>query len=274
MLTHLDSETKDQITQCSHLLKSILGDDFLGMYLYGSAIIGGLQKYSDIDLFIVSERPTTPEEKAKLATSLLSISGIYMKSLKKPIEMTVVVKSEINPWHYPPTFDFQYGDWLRKDFEAGNIEPWPTKEMPDLAILITQILLASKTLYGSTPKLLLCNVPYQDFRSATIHGLHGLMENLDSDTRNVLLTFARIWSTLETDTIFSKPDAATWVTNRLPEELRLVMTRAKAICMGEENESWEDIRNLIRPCAEFILDHINAQLPLEIFSQNNKSIKI
>ena len=39
--------------------------------------------------------------------------------------MTIVVKSEFNPWHYPPKFDFQYGDWLRGEF----IKKWQNRTM-------------------------------------------------------------------------------------------------------------------------------------------------
>jgi len=127
MTNYLDNEIEEQITQCVSLLKNVLGQDLLGVYLYGSSIVGGLQKYSDIDIFVVTGRSTTYEEKAKLVTNILQISGIYQKSSKPPIEMMIVIKSEINPWHYPPKFDFQYGDWLRTEFESGNIEPWATK---------------------------------------------------------------------------------------------------------------------------------------------------
>lgn len=260
MLDYLNQETKQQISQCLSLLKDVLGEDLLGVYLYGSAIIGGLQKYSDIDLLVVSNRATTPEEKAVLATHLLQISGIYQKSSKLPIEMTLVVKSEVNPWHYPPLFDFQYGDWLRPEFENGNSEPWLTKEMPDLALLITQVLLASQTLLGAEPHQLLCSVPYRDFMMAMTQELENLTTNLKSDTRNVLLTYARIWSTVETDVIYSKPAAADWVINRLPQEYQRVMKRAKAICVGEEREYWDDVESLVKPCADFIAKQINEQI--------------
>ena len=115
MSYQFNADTEEQISQCLNLLKNVLGKDLLGVYLYGSSIVGGLQKYSDIDLFVVSDRSTTYEEKIKLVRSLLQISGVYMKSSKLPI----AVKSEINPWHYLPNFDFQYGDWLRKEFEKG-----------------------------------------------------------------------------------------------------------------------------------------------------------
>ncbi len=182
------NETQKQIDQCLTLIKEIFGQDLLGVYLYGSAVLGGLQKYSDIDLFVVSDRSSTYEEKTKLVTNLRQISGIYMKSTKSPIKITIVEKAAINPWHYPPNFDFQYGEYLREQFESGIIEPLSTKEMPDLALLITQVLLASITLFGANPNKLLCNIPYKDFMIATTDALPNLMSELNSDTRNVLLT--------------------------------------------------------------------------------------
>ncbi len=257
-----------QIYECLNLIKKIFGQDLLGVYLYGSSLLGGLQKYSDIDLFVVSNRATTYEEKSQLVAALLNISGIYIKSKELPIEMTIVEKSQINPWHYPPQFDFQYGEWLREQFEHKNIEPWPNKEMPDLALLITQILLASTTLVGTNPNQLLCRVPYKDFMAATIDALPNLMSDLDNDIRNVLLTVARIWSTIATNAIRSKPDAADWVINHLPEKYRPVMKRAKAICKGEEEEYWDDIRELIKPCADFMLNEANNKIA-EIMSSND-----
>ena len=252
--------TESQINQCMNLLKDIFGNDLLGVYLFGSSIIGGLQKYSDIDIFVVSERATTPEDKIRLAKSLLDISGIYMKTQKRPVELMIVTKSDVNPWHYPPKFDFIYGDWLRKAFKNGNMEPWPSKEMPDLALLITQVLLASETLHGPNPDKLLCDVPYRDFMRATSEALKDLQADLENDTRNVLLTCARVWSTVETDEIRSKLSAVDWVTERLPEKYLPVMQRAKAICLDEEVEYWDDIQTLIKPCLEFMINQINKQI--------------
>jgi predicted nucleotidyltransferase len=271
----LDARTKEQIHLCLDLVKEIFGQDLLGIYLYGSSIVGGLQKYSDLDLFVVSNRATTREEKTKLVTALLKISGLYMKSEKLPIELTIVEQSAINPWQYPPHFDFQYGEWLREQFEHGNIESWPTKEMPDLALLVTQILLASTTLAGANPDQLLCKVPYKDFMTALVDALPNLMSDLDSDVRNVLLTLARIWSTVATDAIRSKPAAADWVINHLPEKYHSVIERARAICKGEEKEHWDDIQELIKPCADFMLSEIHNNIAeIMLSDDHNRSIKI
>lgn len=271
----LDSNTEKQIDQCLSLVKEIFDQDLLGVYLYGSAMLDGLQKYSDIDLFVVLSRPTTYEEKTRLVSALLKISGVYMKSTKLPIEMTIVEKAEINPWHYPPKFDFQYGDWLRNQFESGNIEPWESKVMTNLALMITQLLLSNKTLFGIEPNQLLPTVPYQDFINATTDGLQGLMADLDWDIRNVLLTFARVWSTVATDTIRSKSAAVDWVITYLPEKFHPVMQRAKAICKGQEKECWDDMRELIKPCAEFMLKQINKKInEIKLSDNTSRSIKI
>lgn len=267
-------EIQQQLKDSTELLKMILGSDLLGVYLYGSSLVGGLQKYSDIDLLAITNRATTSEEKANLIARLLKISGIYMKTSKLPIEITLVEKRMINPWHYPPYFDFQYGDWLRESFEKGIIEPWETYEMPDLAVIVTQVLLRSETLWGVKPDQLLVEVPYHDFMKAMLHDVNRLAADLEHDTRNVLLTFARIWSTLETDTIRSKPAAADWAINHLPEMHQPVMKRAKSICMGIENEYWDDIKVLINPCADFMVDKINVQIPLVNFNDPNKRIKL
>lgn len=267
-------EVQNQLKDCLELLKKVLKTDLLGVYLCGSALVGGLQKYSDIDLFVVTKRGLTLKEKARLISELLQISGIYMKTSKLPIEMTIVEQSAINPWQYPPHFDFQYGDWLRESFEKGIVEPWDTYEMPDLALIITQVLLKSKTLWGAEPEQLLAPVPYGNFMKAMLHDLNRLASDLDHDTRNVLLTLARIWSTLTTNEIRSKLAAANWVMNHLPKVYQPVMDHAKSICIGIENEHWEDIKEVIKPCADFMVDKINEQTLLINLDDSNTLIKL
>lgn len=253
------SEVQNQIAASIELLQSLLGSSLLGVYLYGSAVVGGLQKYSDLDLFVVTNRKTTKQEKTELISRLLTVSGIYMKGSRPPIELTLVEKNAINPWRYPPHFDFQYGEWLRESFENGVVDPWKTHEMPDLAILVTQVLLKSTTLWGAKPQELLDEVPPQDFFKAMLDDVERLSDELESDTRNVLLTLARMWSALETHSIRSKPAAADWAILHLEEQFRPVLHRAKSICIGDENEYWEDVKRDIRPCAEFMVHKIIEQ---------------
>lgn len=182
-----------------------------------------------------------------------------------------MAESQINSWQYLPSFDFQYGEWMRSSFENGEI-PWLTYELRDLTIIITQVLLKSEALYGPEPRKLLPPIPYGDFIKAMLHDLDRLFIDLYTDTRNVLLTLARIWSSLATNKIRSKQEAADWVVNHLPQNYQIAIKRAKNIYMGLENKHWNDLAELLKPCAKFMLNEINKLALLIDFYDQSKLI--
>jgi predicted nucleotidyltransferase len=248
---------EEQLEQVLAAVRDVLGADVVGAYLHGSAVLGGLRPRSDIDVLVVSRRPTTREEKRSLVDRLFTVSGPASPGPPRPVELTIVVESEIRPWRYPPRFDFQYGEWLRGEFESGNVEPWPTTN-PDVASLIAMVLLGNRPLLGPAPAEVFDPVPRGDYVAAMVAGVDGLLGDLDSDTRNVLLTLARIWSTVATGVIRSKDDAASWVLARLPEEHRAVLARACAVYRGEAEEFWDDLRPQVRACADYLVSEIEG----------------
>jgi hypothetical protein len=52
------------------------------------------------------------------------------------------------------------------------------------------------------------------------------------------------------------------------------MERARAICKGEAKEHGDDIQELIKPCADFMMVKINAQISLRNFDDPNNVIKL
>jgi streptomycin 3"-adenylyltransferase len=209
-----------QLRQLVAVLRDVLGRDLVGAYLHGSAVLGELRPRSDLDLLAVSRRRTIGEQKRRLADRLLAISGSDQPGSPRPLELTIVVESEVRPWRYPPSFDFQYGEWLRDEFERGNVEPWPTTTNPDLASLITVVLLANRLLLGPPPAEVFAPIPRGDYLNAIVGDIEELVRDLDRYTRNVLLTLARIWCTIATDEIRAKDEAASWALARLPHQHR------------------------------------------------------
>jgi streptomycin 3"-adenylyltransferase len=104
-------------------------------------------------------------------------------------------------------------------------------------------------------------VPTVDLNRAMVESLGALLLDLAPDTRNVLLTLARIWSTLATGIIRPKDDAARWATQRLPAEHRPVLERAAAIYRGEAPERWDDLADRIEPTAGAIVAQIRPLAP-------------
>jgi predicted nucleotidyltransferase len=251
-------DERKQLDRVVALLRDVLGPEILGAYLFGSAALGGLKPESDLDVLVVVRRPTTHDERERLVERLLPISGRRMPEGRwRRAEVTVVVESDLRPWRFPPRFDFQYGDWLRAEFERGDLDPWPTKENPDLAVLVTMALLAGTPLLGPAPAELLDPVPRADLVRALVACVDPLLDDLDDDTRNVLLTLARIWSTVATGEIRSKDAAAGWALERLPgAHHRPVLERARAIYLGEAEERWDDLRDRVRPLAEHVAGEI------------------
>jgi predicted nucleotidyltransferase len=252
----MDKRDLGQIDEVVSLVRHVLGEDALGAYLHGSTALGALRWRSDLDILVVSRRATTPQEKRRLNGRLLRMSGRgHPSGDARSIELTIVVESDIRPWRYPPRFDFLYGDWMRSDFERGDISPWETPN-PDLAPVITMVRAANRALFGPPPAEFFDPVPVADLNHAIVEGIPGLLDDLDSDTANVVLTFARIWTTLETGAIYSKDAAADWVLKRLPEEHRPVLARARAVYLGEEEDKWRDLQLRIRLHVEHVVREI------------------
>ena len=99
-----------------------------------------------------------------------------------------------------------------------------------------------------------------DLDQAMLDGIPGLLADLESDTGNVILTLARIWTTVVTGEIRSKDAAADRVLARLPEEQRAVLARARSIYVAEEPERWADLQPHVRPQAEYVVGAIQRDL--------------
>jgi aminoglycoside adenylyltransferase-like protein len=158
----------------------------------------------------------------------------------------------------PAEEDFQYGEWWRKDFERGELEPWPSGANTDLATIVMMALLGEATLTGPPPAQVFDPIPSADFTNALVAGIGALLGDLDWDTRNVVLTLARIWSGVVTLTIQSKDAAVEWALPRVASEHRAVLARARDIYLGSEEERWEDLEDRIRPFADAVIAEIEA----------------
>jgi streptomycin 3"-adenylyltransferase len=232
----------------------------VGVYLHGSAVVGGLKPRSDLDVLVVTSRATTSDEKRRLVDGLFAISNRDdLAGFERPVELTIAALPGIHPWCYPPTTDLQYGEWLRDRFERGDLDPEKPAN-PDLAILLASVLGASEPLIGPPAAELFDPVPPADLRRAMTDELPSLLADLATDTRNIVLTLARVWLTVATGEIRSKDAAADWALARLPAEHRPVLARARAIYLDEEDERWDDLRDRLEPFTADVVARIRAEL--------------
>jgi streptomycin 3"-adenylyltransferase len=246
-----------QVADVLAAVAEVLGPDVLGVYLYGSAVAGGLQWRSDLDILVVSGAPLDADVRAALVRALLPVGRrAGVRSDDRSVELTVVVRSDVVPWRYPPVQAFQYGEWERDDYLAGFV-PAPRPEV-DLAVLLTIAVARGVALAGPPIGALVAPVPAADLKRACVDLIPRLDGDLESDTANVLLTMARVWATLETGEILPKDEAASRALERAPAVARPFLERARGVYQGTEADRWEDLAADLRRAADALLAEIRA----------------
>lgn len=225
---HLPPEADSAVRAVRHRLEGSL----LAVYLHGSAVSGGLRPHSDIDLLAVTSTAMDAESRKELAAGLLEYQGVILpiRTGGRPLELIVFTQNGLCPLLYPAQCDFMYGEWLRPAYEVGDISS-PVSD-PELTLVLAQARQEAKPLIGPDAEELLPVVPRSDIHRAIAGAEQALLEAEPGDERNVLLTLARMWRTLDTSDFVSKDIAAEWAAGRLPEEHAVVLLDARDAYLG------------------------------------------
>jgi len=223
-----------QIDDAKHIIERHLGVRLAAIHLFGSAVDGGLQPNSDIDLLVtVTESPDADTLRA-LAIELLTVSAPPGQSPSlRALEVTVMTLQHVVPWRHPARRELQFGEWLREDLLAGIVEP-PMQDH-DIAIVLTKLLGHSIPIVGPPADQLFEAVPRQDLTRALLDTVAQWNQPDDwaDDERNIILALARIWYTAVTGEIASKADAAMWLLARIEPQYRPILSHAREIYLGQ-----------------------------------------
>ncbi|WP_312113161.1 aminoglycoside nucleotidyltransferase ANT(9) [Brevibacillus reuszeri] len=229
-----------EANQAWKVVEELLGSTIVGVYLFGSAVTSGLRIHSDVDVLVVVNQCLTEENRRKLTDRLMPISGkIGNSDSVRPLEVTVINHGDVVPWRFPPKNEFIYGEWLRDEFENGQIQE-PTYD-PDLAIVLAQVRKNSVSLFGPDASEVLEPVPMTHIRRAIMDCVPGLIAGIKGDERNVILTLARMWLTIAVGEISSKDIAAEWAIPQLPKEHANLLNAARKAYRGEIVDKWEGL---------------------------------
>lgn len=245
------------------LVSDVLGDGLMGAYLYGSAVAGGLRPASDLDLLLVSKSRTSPAQRRALIAGLRPLSARDARPRGwRPVELTIATLPDIAPPRYPPHVDFQSGEWLRAQFDAGEPRPWRTPN-PDLLIVLAQARQASAALIGAGATDVLPEIPSTDLARAMTDEIGSLLDDLETDTANVLLTLARIWHTLATRNFAAKDEAAEWALAQIDEPLpALELARNEYVGVApvgpHEGDPWAHLQAEATSAARLLIGRIEG----------------
>lgn len=250
----------EEIPQAQAALRALREalDDLRGAYLYGSATLGGLRPDSDVDVLALTGGPLSAGERGELTGRLLAASGRVGERGGRPLEVTVMTAAQAARPDARPMVEYQYGEWLRAELEAGAL-PRPGRS-PDAAILLWQARAHSLTLCGPEARKAIAPVPDELVRQAIRGALPSLLEWLRGDERNVLLTLARMWYTLVTGEVCAKDEAAVWAQDGLSTAARAALELARAGYLGLRADSWSARADEARRAADELRARIESEL--------------
>ena len=250
----------EQIQSVLGILHHSLGATLLGVYLHGSAVSGGLQPQSDIDLLAVVETELTESQRNGLLFELLRLSGRHPAVPGGPrcLEVMVFCRSDLACGDYPVRAEFVYGEWLRDAFEAGE-SPIPKRD-PEYSLVIAQARQEAIPLLGPPTNELLAEISLEHIRQAMRDAIPDLLNGLHGDERNVLLTLARMWYTARMGKFVTKDAAAKWAIPRLSDQNAVMLDHARRAYLGEVTDDWSSqgdaVQRLARQMGESITNSL------------------
>ncbi len=254
--TGSDVEISQQVNSIIALGRAVFADSLVAVYLHGSAVHGGLRPHSDLDFLVIVNRPIVHASRTQLAAGLMEISSVPGElGHGYPIELIVFLQDELERSDYPVRCEFMYGEWLRESI--GQDAPYGDLADPELTLILAQARQAAVPLTGPGLSHFVPEVSAGDVRRAIGDALPPLLDTLEGDERNVLLTLARMWRTLITDEFIPKDEAARWAAARLPEEQAAVLRDCGDIYLGLRADDLRDRMREVRSSVNVLCQRIS-----------------
>lgn len=219
-----------QFTQES---ERILGDNLVGVYLHGSAVMGCFNPdKSDVDLLVVVKEGPTDAVKRAFLDMVVTLNET---GPAKGIEMSIVERSVCKPFAYPTPFVLHFSkmhlDWYRNDPEDYIAKMKGTDR--DLAAHITVIRARGVCLCGAPIEEVFGKVPAEDYMDSLWYDIADAEDDIAEDTMYLTLNLARVLAFLQDGSVLSKKEGGEWGLKNLPEKYHVLLRDALSEYRGE-----------------------------------------
>ena len=214
-------------------LRSLLGENLLGIYLHGSLAQGGFQPArSDIDILVVSEQSIEPAVQRAIVEMLLRLSKAPI-----PLDIYFLAKSAIFPFQQPLPYDLHYNERLRERYQALlRRDEWQNEldqRDPMLSIYLAVLHAHGITLAGKPIAEMLPVVPEQILRESLITATLLARDERMQDLVSFVLNACRTLAYLREGTLISKDEGGVWGEAHLPEQYSALIHQSLALYRGD-----------------------------------------
>ncbi len=234
MVCDLKEEVSSRVAQLfTEESKRILGDNLVGVYLHGSAVMGCFNPgKSDVDLLVVVKEEPTDTVKRAFMDMVVSLNET---GPAKGIEMSIVERSVCKPFVYPTPFVLHFSkmhlDRYRNDPEDYIAKMKGTDR--DLAAHITVIRARGVCLCGAPIDEVFGEVPKQDYMDSLWYDIADAEDDIAEDTMYLTLNLARVLAFLQDGSVLSKKEGGEWGLKNLPEKYHGLLREALSEYRGE-----------------------------------------
>ncbi len=206
--------------------QAILGDNLVGIYLHGSAVMGCFnEKKSDIDLLVVVNTDIPKEIKRRYMDMVVELNKY---APKKGIEFSIVKKDVCKPFIYPTPFELHFSvthlEWYKTN-------PWDYIDKmngtdKDLAAHFTIIYHRGKCLCGKEIKDVFEKVGKEFYFDSIWNDIENAKDEIMTNPTYIILNLCRVLAYKKDELILSKLEGGNWGIANVPEKYQCLVSCA------------------------------------------------
>ncbi len=214
----------------------IIGDNLVGIYLHGSAVMGCYNpEKSDLDFVVVVKENVKDETKKAFMDMVIALNA---QTPGKGIEMSIVKREVCDPFIYPTPFELHFSQMHIKWY-SENPDDYIRKMNgtdKDLAAHFKVIKARGKCLFGLSIDEVFGEVPEQYYMDSLWNDIEEATEEITDNTMYLTLNLARVYAWVKEKKVLSKKEGGEWGLKNLPDKYHSLLQEALKEYKGMEPE--------------------------------------
>lgn len=250
-------EYKELLNSFVRESKEILGEELVGIYLHGSAVMGCFHaQKSDIDLMVVIKEEISDACKRKFMDMVVELNA---HAPEKGIEVSIVRESVCRPFVYPTPFELHFSithlNWYRQDADDYIQKMKGTDK--DLAAHFTIIYHRGRTLCGREIRDVFSAVEPACYLDSILSDIENAAEEIAEQPVYMILNLCRVLAYKRDQLILSKKEGGEWGLTNIPEQYRGLLV--SAIDEYSTGDAMRYDREQAKKYAEYMLEQIKEE---------------
>ena len=253
----MGNENSSLINEFVRLNQNILGENLVGIYLHGSAVMGCFNSQkSDLDFIIVVKEDLSNAAKRAYMDMVIELNK---QAPKKGIELSIVRENVCRPFVYPTPFDLHFSiahlNWYQTNPE-DYVEKMKGTDK-DLAAHFTIIYHRGKALCGKAIREVFSEVSSADYFDSIWGDIENAQEEMIESPTYIILNLCRVLAYSKEGLILSKLEGGKWGLENVSEKYANLISDALAEYETNYSMPLDDI--LAKEYARYMLEQIKHE---------------